>query len=29
MFGSADLEIVGTKQDGSKVQIFSKGDFVM
>ena len=29
MFGSEDMEIVGTKQDGSKVQIFEKGNFVI
>lgn len=28
MFGSADMEIVGTTHDGKKVQIFSKGNFV-
>lgn len=29
MFGSADLEIVGTTQDGKKVQVFSKGNFII
>ncbi|MFA7366720.1 MAG: aminopeptidase [Bacilli bacterium] len=28
MFGSKDMEIVGTTHDGKKVQIFSKGNFV-
>ncbi len=28
MFGSADMEIVGTKHDGTKVTIFTKGNFV-
>jgi len=29
MFGSADMEIVGTKKDGSKVTVFTKGNFVI
>jgi len=29
MFGSADMDIVGIKEDGSKVQIFKNGDFVI
>ncbi len=29
MFGSADMNIVGTKQDGSTVQIFKDGNFVI
>jgi aminopeptidase len=29
MFGSADLKIVGTKQDGSKVLLFENGNFVI
>ncbi|QMS84629.1 aminopeptidase [Candidatus Xianfuyuplasma coldseepsis] len=29
MFGSSDMNIVGIKQDGTKVQIFEKGDFVI
>lgn len=29
MFGSPDMEIVGTKQDGEKVQVFRKGSFVI
>ena len=29
MFGSSDMDIVGTKKDGSTVQIFSNGDFVI
>ncbi len=29
MFGSEDMEIVGTKQDGSTVQIFKNGNFVI
>jgi len=28
MIGTADLEVVGTREDGSKVQIFHKGNFV-
>lgn len=28
MFGSNDMEIVGTKHDGEKIQIFKKGNFV-
>ena len=28
MVGSKDLDIVGTKHDGSKVQIFKNGNFV-
>jgi aminopeptidase len=29
MFGSADMSIVGTKKDGTKVQVFKNGDFVI
>jgi len=29
MFGNEDLEVVGIKKDGSKVQIFEKGSFVI
>lgn len=29
MFGTADMEIVGTKNDGSKVTIFQNGNFVI
>lgn len=29
MFGSEDLEIVGTQKDGTKVQIFKDGNFVI
>jgi aminopeptidase len=29
MFGSEDMNIVGTKKDGSKVQIFEKGNFIV
>ena len=29
MIGSADMEIVGIKADGSEVQVFSKGNFVI
>jgi len=29
MFGSADMNIVGTTKDGTKVQIFKNGDFVI
>ena len=29
MFGSADMEIIGTKQDGSKVIVFKNGNFVL
>jgi len=29
MFGSEDLEIIGTTQDGKTVQIFEKGNFVI
>lgn len=29
MFGNEDMNIVGTKKDGSKVQIFEKGNFVV
>lgn len=29
MFGSADMKIVGTKQDGSKVLVFEQGNFVI
>jgi aminopeptidase len=29
MFGSEDMEIVGTKQDGTTVQIFKNGNFVI
>ncbi len=29
MFGSADMKIVGTKQDGSKVLVFENGNFVI
>lgn len=29
MFGSEDLDIVGTQKDGTKVQIFKNGDFVI
>ncbi len=29
MFGSSDMEIVGTTHDGKKVQIFRKGNFVI
>lgn len=29
MFGSKDMNIVGTKKDGTKVQIFKNGDFVI
>ena len=29
MFGSADMEVVGTTQDGKEVQIFSKGNFII
>lgn len=28
MFGSDDLEVIGTTQDGKQVQIFTKGNFV-
>lgn len=28
MFGSSDMEIVGVKENGERVQIFSKGNFV-
>lgn len=28
MFGSEDMEVIGTKKDGSKVVIFKKGNFV-
>ena len=28
MIGSEDLNIVGTKADGSQVQIFANGNFV-
>ena len=28
MIGTEDMEIVGTKADGSKIQIFTKGNFV-
>ena len=28
MFGSSDLEVVGTKYDGTSVKIFEKGNFV-
>ncbi|MCF7924727.1 MAG: aminopeptidase, partial [Candidatus Izimaplasma sp.] len=29
MFGSKDLDIVGTTKDGKKVQIFKNGNFVI
>lgn len=29
MFGSADMNIVGTKKDGTQVQVFKNGDFVI
>lgn len=29
MFGSRDMEIVGTKQDGTTVQVFENGNFVI
>jgi len=29
MFGSADMEIIGTTQDGKKVKVFEKGNFVI
>jgi len=29
MFGSVDMDIVGTTKDGTKVQIFKNGDFVI
>lgn len=29
MFGSEDMEIVGTQKDGTKVQVFTKGNFVI
>ena len=29
MFGSVDMSIVGTKKDGTKVQVFKNGDFVI
>ncbi|PAT01373.1 aminopeptidase [Candidatus Izimaplasma bacterium ZiA1] len=29
MFGSEDMNIVGTKKDGTKVQVFKNGDFVI
>ena len=29
MFGSKDMSIVGTKKDGTKVQVFKNGDFVI
>ncbi len=29
MFGSPDMDIVGTKKDGSKVQIFKDGNFII
>lgn len=29
MFGSEDMDIVGTQKDGTKVQIFKNGDFVI
>jgi leucyl aminopeptidase (aminopeptidase T) len=29
MFGSEDMEIVGTQFDGTKVQIFKNGNFVI
>jgi len=29
MFGSADMEIIGVKEDGSTVQVFHKGNFVI
>ena len=29
MFGSADMNIVGTQKDGTKVQVFKNGNFVI
>jgi aminopeptidase len=29
MFGSADMNIVGTRKDGSKIQVFKDGNFVI
>jgi aminopeptidase len=29
MFGSPDMDIVGTQKDGTKVQVFKQGDFVI
>lgn len=29
MFGSADLKVVGTKKDGTKIVVFENGDFVI
>ena len=29
MFGSSDMEIVGTTHDGKEIQIFRKGNFVI
>lgn len=29
MFGSADMEIIGEKESGEKVQIFAKGNFIL
>lgn len=29
MFGSSDMNIVGVKQDGTRIQVFSKGKFVI
>ena len=29
MFGSEDMEITGTKQDGTKVKVFEKGNFII
>jgi hypothetical protein len=29
MFGSHDMEIVGEKESGEKVEIFKKGNFVI
>ena len=29
MFGSSDLEVVGIKEDGTRVSVISKGDIVL